>query len=188
MTNDKWLVTRLAMSYKQQLVINQSQRLVLTPQLRQRIEMLQMTKLELGELVSQQLAENPVLEELAPDEVTVSPDLANIDFTETPGNALNGSAELPANPMSSAESFESVDSSYSTNYSAGEAGETGEFDSGYDAGQAPAEFTQATGEVVADVAREGEASDAREPEIGERDSFEEIDFGSTFEEYLDPGY
>ena len=52
------------MSYKQQLVINQSQRLVLTPQLRQRIEMLQMTKLELGELVSQQMAENPVLEEL----------------------------------------------------------------------------------------------------------------------------
>src|SRR5215471_20160004 len=103
MTTDK------AMSYKQQLVINQSQRLVLTPQLRQRIEMLQMTKLELGELVSQQLAENPVLEELSPDEVNVSPDLANIDFTETPGNALNGSAEIPANPTSSAESFEGGD-------------------------------------------------------------------------------
>src|SRR5215510_4819908 len=113
------------MSYKQQLVINQSQRLVLTPQLRQRIEMLQMTKLELGELVSQQLAENPVLEELAPDEVAVSPDLANIDFTETSGAALNGAAEIPENPMSSAESFDSADPSYSTTYSANEAGGEG---------------------------------------------------------------
>ena len=30
--------------------------------------------------------------------------------------------------------------------------------------------------------------EARETEIGERDSFEEIDYGTTFEEYLDPGY
>src|SRR3981081_1148318 len=45
-----------------------SQRLVLTPQLRQRIEMLQMTTLELGELIQQQLLENPVLEEVATQE------------------------------------------------------------------------------------------------------------------------
>jgi len=173
------------MSYKQQLVINQSQRLVLTPQLRQRIEMLQMTKLELGELVSQQLAENPVLEELAPDEVTVSPDLANIDFTETPVSALNGSAEIPENPTSSAGPFDGADPSYSTNYSANEAGE---FESGYDAGSPSTEFSQASGEVVSDAPRDAEGGEAREAEIGERDSFEEIDFGSTFEEYLDPGY
>jgi DNA-directed RNA polymerase specialized sigma54-like protein len=101
------------MSYKQQLVINQSQRLVLTPQLRQRIEMLQMTKLELGELVSQQLAENPVLEELAPDEVAVPPDEGNIDFTETPSAALNGSGELPEAIMNAAERLDGADRSYS---------------------------------------------------------------------------
>ncbi len=164
------------MSYKQQLVINQSQRLVLTPQLRQRIEMLQMTKLELGELVSQQLAENPVLEELAPDEVAGTPDEANIDFTETAGNTLNGTAEIPVNPTSSVEPFESADQSYSAN-------DAGEFESSYDGGMAPAEFTQVSTDGAAEV-----AGDTREPEIGERDSFEEIDFGSTFEEYLDPGY
>jgi RNA polymerase sigma-54 factor len=172
------------MSYKQQLVINQSQRLVLTPQLRQRIEMLQMTKLELGELVSQQLAENPVLEELSPDEVNVSPDLANIDFTETAGNALNGSAEIPANPTSSAESFEGGDPAYSASYTASETGETGDFDAGYEAGAPATEFTQNSAEVATDAA----SGETRELEIGERDSFEEIDFGSTFEEYLDPGY
>src|SRR5262249_43312663 len=112
------------MSYKQQLVINQSQRLVLTPQLRQRIEMLQMTKLELGELVSQQLAENPVLEELAPDEVAVPADEGNIDFTETSGVALNGSGETPENISNAVERLEGADHSYSAN----EASEGGDFD------------------------------------------------------------
>ncbi len=168
------------MSYKQQLVINQSQRLVLTPQLRQRIEMLQMTKLELSDLVSQQLAENPVLEELAPDEVAVSPDLANIDFTEAPAGSPNGSTEMPENPTSSVESFDRFGSTYS-------ASESGEFDPGYES-SAPSGVTDTVQLPGETVQREAEGAETREPEIGERDSFEEIDFGSTFEEYLDPGY
>src|ERR1700740_2675164 len=50
------------------LTTSLSQRLVLTPQLRQRIEMLQMTTLELSELIQQQITENPVLEEVATQE------------------------------------------------------------------------------------------------------------------------
>src|SRR5215210_2818161 len=46
------------------LTTNLSQRLVLTPQLRQRIEMLQMTSLELTDLIQQQLLENPIREEV----------------------------------------------------------------------------------------------------------------------------
>src|SRR5262245_6319854 len=182
MTNDK------VMSYKQQLVINQSQRLVLTPQLRQRIEMLQMTHLELSELVSQQLAENPVLEELTPDEVAVPPDEGNIDFTETAGAALNGAGELPANALNgadSADSYDGLDQSYSVP-------DAGEGVPGYEAGALSTDFTPITSavgnEVMAEVAREAEGGEAREPEIGERDPFQEIDFGPTFEEYLDPGY
>ena len=38
--------------------------MVLTPQLRQRIEMLQMTSLELSELIEQEMVANPVLEEV----------------------------------------------------------------------------------------------------------------------------
>src|SRR5215217_7449923 len=52
------------------LTTNLSQRLVLTPQLRQRIEMLQMTSLELTDLIQQQLLENPVLEEVPSQEET----------------------------------------------------------------------------------------------------------------------
>ena len=44
--------------------------MILTPQLRQRIEMLQMTSVELDELIEQELVANPVLEEVQPgDEV-----------------------------------------------------------------------------------------------------------------------
>src|ERR1700693_6350502 len=50
------------------LTTSLSQPLVLTPQLRQRIEMLQMTSLELTDLIQEQLTENPVLEEVATQE------------------------------------------------------------------------------------------------------------------------
>jgi RNA polymerase sigma-54 factor len=171
------------MSFKPTLSTQLSQRLVLTPQLRQRIEMLQMTKLELGDLVTQQLNENPVLEELPPEEVAVSPDLANVDYTETSRNALNGSAEAAENSMSGGESFDQSASAYDAQFPRPE---QADFDTN-DSSGSPAEageFTPASG----DVPRDADVGELREPEIGERDSFEEIDFGSTFEEYLDPGY
>src|SRR5437588_316523 len=40
------------------------QKMVLTPQLRQRIEMLQMTSLELNELIEQEMVANPVFDEI----------------------------------------------------------------------------------------------------------------------------
>ena len=42
--------------------------MVLTPQLRQRIEMLQMTSMELNELIEQELVANPILEEVGNDD------------------------------------------------------------------------------------------------------------------------
>src|SRR6476620_12070133 len=46
------------------------QKMVLTPQLRQRIEMLQMTAVVLSELIEQEMVSNPILEEVMPgDEI-----------------------------------------------------------------------------------------------------------------------
>ena len=87
------------MSFKQGLSqsLRQNLGLVLTPQLRQRIEMLQMTKLELNDLVTQQLEENPVLDELSPEEISVAPSLGGTDFAEdAPASALNGLSDYDA--------------------------------------------------------------------------------------------
>src|SRR6185503_3017119 len=81
------------------LTTSLSQRLVLTPQLRQRIEMLQMTTLELSELIQQQMTENPVLEEVATqeeahelaekilDHMASGGELDNFDTPQTEANA-----------------------------------------------------------------------------------------------------
>src|SRR5262245_51320617 len=92
------------------LTTSLSQRLVLTPQLRQRIEMLQMTSLELTDLIQQQLLENPILEEVPTQEEVqeiaekVLDHLASSDNDSTfeaatpePGTpGTNGSADVEA--------------------------------------------------------------------------------------------
>jgi RNA polymerase sigma-54 factor len=66
--------------------------MILTPQLRQRIEMLQMTALELNELVEQELVANPILEEVMPGEET----LEISDNILDQNAAGEGDADVPA--------------------------------------------------------------------------------------------
>jgi RNA polymerase sigma-54 factor len=153
------------------LTTSLSQRLVLTPQLRQRIEMLQMTTLELTDLIQQQMLENPVLEEVATQE----------EARELAEKILDhlASADPGASPeQQSVEISEPDLGSPSTNGS-------GDLE-----GLSPAS-----------VETEGEGLEASGPDFSEdsigdeivgeeatRDPFEEIDFGREFQDYLDPGY
>jgi RNA polymerase sigma-54 factor len=104
------------MALEQKLNLRLSQRLVMTPSLQQAIKLLQMSRLELQEVLTQEVVENPVLEE---NEEVVEP------------------------------------------------------------------------EAAAESARQTEDSppqDAAAPDEKEHDSFEEIDFNSYFEDYLDSAY
>ena len=153
------------------LTTNLSQRLVLTPQLRQRIEMLQMTSIELSDLIQQQMLENPVLEEVPSQEETrelaekILDQLASGDpsssFDLSPGEAtaadLNGSASNGSGEvgMDSVAMYAEPD------------------------GEGAATAESAGGEAGEEFGGDEETS---------RDSFEEIDFGREFQDYLDPGY
>ena len=158
------------------LTTSLSQRLVLTPQLRQRIEMLQMTSLELTDLIQQQLLENPVLEEVPTqeevgelaekilDHLAASSGEAPFESVETAAPAagemeLGGPASNGSGDPDVVSAVPSVEGEYSESFD-GEGSDEG--------------VTEGGGE-------EGAASETR-------DAFEEIDFGREFQDYLDPGY
>lgn len=136
--------------------------MVLTPQLRQRIEMLQMTTLELSELIEQEMVTNPILEEVQPGD----------EVQEISDNILDQNSD----------------------------GHDAEFENGNDPGSdavRDAEFNYADAEpFTADIPAdngfdEAAAADitADDDGIGEpADSFDEIDYGREFQDYLDPGY
>jgi RNA polymerase sigma-54 factor len=148
------------------LTTSLSQRLVLTPQLRQRIEMLQMTTLELSDLIQQQLLENPVLEEVASQEEVqelAEKVLDHLASSDTPFEDRTPEAEAPAtNGSGDADvmaSLPNVD---------GDGGDAGD--------------------VVAGAEHEEGISEDGITDEAPRDPFEEIDFGREFQDYLDPGY
>ena len=75
--------------------------MVLTPQLRQRIEMLQMTSMELSELIEQEMVSNPILEEVMPgDEVQeISENILDQNADGAENGLENGSVESIENGL-----------------------------------------------------------------------------------------
>jgi RNA polymerase sigma-54 factor len=131
--------------------------------------MLQMTKLELGDLVTAQLTENPVLEELAADEAPVAPELLSESFNE---GSEGSPVEVPI-PLE----FQGDPSAASLNGAAENLPNTG-----------LSEIAPTADSLTQQTESTGGESDESVEVDRERDSFDEIDFGPTFEEYLDPGY
>src|SRR5437762_6101358 len=162
------------MSVKPHLSTSLSQRLVLTPQMRQRIELLAMTKLELADMVQTELTANPVLDEVAPgegmdDNSPLADEIAAVDATTAdisapaPSNSPDGSPDGSRDSSSEASSERATDGANSNE---------------------ALSLSDATNLSSLEPAQmDGEAEPDRD-----RDSFQEVDFGSTFEEYLDPGY
>ncbi len=135
-----------------------TQRMVLTPQLRQRIEMLQMTTLELSELIQKELVENPVLEEVMSED----------EFQEFSEKILDQNSEgLDETFENGHDKDFSPDLEYQAeNFTAEKPGENG--------------FDESS-----EINFEGEADDFSDEKS---DAFEQVDYGREFQDYLDPGY
>ncbi len=90
---------------RQTLDLRLSQRLALTPSLLQKIELLQLNKLELQEMLNQELVENPILEEVLEPEGPVETALGDRAGEDVP------SAENPL-PNGEKDSFDEIDFRY----------------------------------------------------------------------------
>jgi RNA polymerase sigma-54 factor len=88
---------------EQKLSLRLSQRLVMTPTLQQAIKLLQMTRLELQDVVNQELVSNPVLEEQDP-ESPATPD-------EDSGAAETRERELAEGPGAETENVDALSAS-----------------------------------------------------------------------------
>ena len=76
------------------LELRLSQKLIMTPQLQQAIKLLQLSRLELVQSVAQELIENPVLEELSPEEPEEPPE-GETSASEAPQPAESQSEAAP---------------------------------------------------------------------------------------------
>lgn len=132
--------------------------MVLTPQLRQRIEMLQMNSLELNELIEEQVVENPVLEEVQPG-----------DEVQEIGDSI-----LDQNSDGEDRGLEDVVAQ------SAERPEDGEFDVLVPEGA----LLNGAQPIAANEAESEDEPGSESPS----DSFDEIDYGREFQDYLDPGY
>lgn len=137
------------------------QRMVLTPQLRQRIEMLQMNSLELSELVQNELISNPILEEVGNDEEVQEISENILDQNADGYEEFESKTDLNLNGSANGEGT-------LENYSLDPVNENG-FNEDY---SSETEFESETTDYPTET----------------RDSFEEVDFGQEFKDYLDPGY
>ncbi|HEX3126684.1 MAG TPA: RNA polymerase factor sigma-54 [Thermoanaerobaculia bacterium] len=91
------------MALEQKLSLKLAQKLVMTPSLQQAIKLLQMTRMELDTLLTQELVENPVLEE--------SSDIVEGEETPTPEERAEAEAAEAAapEPIDHTESMENID-------------------------------------------------------------------------------
>src|SRR5260370_4076937 len=149
------------------LQLKVAQKQIVTPGVVQRVTVLQLNRLELKDMIVQEIAETPVveegvdgIEELTPEEMQA---ILEAERVSEPSDqpileAVNGAATAD---QTGADAFQAI----------------AEID--FEPGEPSAAET-----VALATAPETEAV---EPKT-DKDPFEEIDFGTFFDEYLDPGY
>jgi RNA polymerase sigma-54 factor len=150
------------------LQLKVSQKQILTPGLVQMVTVLQLNRLELKDMITQEIAENPVLEESVDGIEELSP--------EEMQSILE--SERVADP-SDQKILETVNGTGTEPEIAAGIPEASPVEFEFDASSAPS----------ADGSAAAPATETDVPEQKtEKDPFDEIDFGTFFDDYLDPGY
>jgi RNA polymerase sigma-54 factor len=156
----------------QRLQLKVAQKQILTPGLVQMVTVLQLNRLELKDLITSEIAQNPVLDEAADsvDELTPQEVQAALEAERDPHPADESFLEVAQTAAGTAEDG---------------AGETYEYvaEPEYVADAVPTITTTSSGAAEIGAPEVGEV-----PEAAPSDPFDEIDFGSFFDDYLDPGY
>lgn len=146
-------------SLSQRLHLGVQQKQILTPGLVQMVTVLQLNRLELKDMIQNEIAENPVLEELGESGEELTP------------AELQSLLERERQPEPADQAI--LDRVEETE--------------GKSALDSPSE-----GDFLADPGTSGETAASapviEDPPKVETDPFEEIDFGSFFDDYLDPGF
>ncbi len=140
------------------LQLKVAQKQILTPGLVQMVTVLQLNRLELKEMINQEIVENPVLEESLEEGEEITPEelqpLLEAERSSEPADqSLLDAADIKLD---------------------GDAPEVTRNTDAFAESEAPADGV------------ERDATDA--VETSTTDPFDEIDFGSFFDDYLDPGY
>ncbi|MBV6432606.1 MAG: RNA polymerase sigma-54 factor [Bryobacteraceae bacterium] len=133
-----------------------TQKQTLTPGLVQMVTVLHLTRFELKEMISEEMANNPFLEESEGGEELTPQEVQALLEAESVSNLADSGATQPLQVESQMEAIE-----------------TG------------ADFEH---EHVEPDRAPADGQTAETPPAQATDSFDEIDFGSYFDDYLDPGY
>src|SRR5580692_5651455 len=106
------------MAIAPRLDLRQSQTLVMTPQLRQAIKLLQFSNIEVGAFVEEELERNPLLERDEHDE-TVAPERAAPDQVELANGHVVDAAEMANSTILVNEASAPLDTEHAETYDAG---------------------------------------------------------------------
>jgi RNA polymerase sigma-54 factor len=148
-------------SLSQRLHLGVQQKQILTPGLVQMVTVLQLNRMELKDMLTNEIAENPVLEE----------------------GSEAGEELTPAEVQSLLERERTADPADA----AGAVGEPSEPSSPFDfTGELPIDLDAVPDAASLDTSAAAVSIEA--PKAETADPFDEIDFGSFFDDYLDPGF
>ena len=157
------------------LQLKVAQKQTLTPGLVQMVTVLQLNRLELKEMINQEIVNNPVLEESLDGSEEISPEELQ------PLLEVERSSEPADREMLAAADIQLE--SNAPEVVANDAGFAAASDAADAADAASGDFASSDFQTAGDTAEASEVS-----ETSTTDPFDEIDFGSFFDDYLDPGY